>query len=223
MGTGGSPGGLGGLPDFLADGGGSGLGLSLSHGSTDGSFAHRVPQPELEALVQRGTCGRAVSPAEGTMLGTGVNNGADGKLPGPLPSCPRGSGPPAQPCSGGRNPAGPVSGVTAGPGRVGEAPASTSPHEQGVGGFWGGGTHVPYPSSSFPRGAVPWGARRGLGMGTARGDLYLSRALYLRRNLLRGWTLPLPFTGRDWPEQTLCPTPGGPCLERGCGVGHPQP
>lgn len=46
-------------------------------------------------------------------------------------------------------------------------------------------------------------------MGTARGDLYLSRALYLRRNLLRGWTLPLPFTRRDWPQQTLHPRPGG--------------
>lgn len=52
-------------------------------------------------------------------------------------------------------------------------------------------------------------------MGTAGGDLHLSRALYLHRNLLRGWTLPLPFTGRDWPQQTLHPTPGGPCLEEG--------
>lgn len=157
------------------------------------------------------------------MLGTGVNNGADGKLPGPLPSCPRGSGPPAQPCSGGRNPAGPVSGVTAGPGHVGEAPASASPTSKVLADSEEGAhTSLP-PSTPFPRGAVPWGVRRGLGMGTARGDLYLSRALYLHRNLLRGWTLPLPFTGRDWPQQTLHPTPGGPCLERGCDLGHLLP
>lgn len=95
------------------------------------------------------------------MLGTGVNNGADGKLPGPLPSWPCGSGPPAQPCSGGRNPARPVSGVTAGPGHVGEAPASTSPTSKVLGDFWEGAHHVRAPSNPLPRGAVPWGARRG--------------------------------------------------------------
>lgn len=180
------------------------------------------PGPRRSTGVKRHLRSSPCPPAEGTMLGTGVNNGADGKLPGPLPSCPCGSGPPAQPCSGGRNPAGPVSGVT-GPGRVGEAPASTSPTSKVLRRFWGGGTPRPCPQQPLPTGAVPWGARRGLGMGTARGDLYLSRALYLRRNLLRGWTLPLPFTGRDWPQQTLHPRPGGPCLERGCGLGHPQP
>lgn len=154
--------------------------------------------------MPRGTCGRAVSPAEGTMLGTGVNNGADGKLPGPLPSRPRGSGPPARPCSGGRNPAGPVSGVTpAWP--VGEAPASTSPTRKVLGDF-GEGAHTSLPPAAPSHGGLcPGGGRRGLGMGTARGELYLSLALYLHRNLLRGWTLPLPFTGRDWPQQTLHP------------------
>lgn len=35
------------------------------------------------------------------------------------------------------------------------------PHEKGVGRFRGGGTHVPAPSSPFPRGAVPWGGVAG--------------------------------------------------------------
>lgn len=109
-------------------------------------------------LRQRHWCkeapaGRAVSPAKGTMLGTGVNNGADGKLPGPLPSCPRGSGPPARPCSGGRNPAGPVSGVTAGPGHVGEAPASTSPTSKVLGDS-GEGTHTSLPPAPPSHGGL---------------------------------------------------------------------
>lgn len=60
-------------------------------------------------------------------------------------------------------------------------------------------------------------------MGTARGDLYLSRALYLHRNLLRGWTLPLPFTGRVWPQQTLHPSRGGRAWRGAAASGTPSP
>lgn len=162
------------------------------------------------------------------MLGTGVNNGADGKPPGPLPSCPRGSGPPAQP-----SPAQPSPAVLrrqescrAGqwsqrrPRPCGRGSRQHIPHQQGAGRFRGRG-HTLLPTGGCALG----GLAGGLGMGTARGggDLYLSRALYLHRNLLRGWTLPLPFTGRDWPRQTLHPRPGGSRAWRGggCGLGHP--
>lgn len=174
--------------------------------------------------MQRGTCGRAVSPRGGDNAGNWCEQWCRREAPGPPPQLALRKRPPSPAVLRRQEsrPAGQWSHRRPWP--CGRGSRQHIPHQQGVGRFLGGGTPRPCPQQPLATGGCALGGSQGgLGMGTARGDLYLSRALYLRRNLLRGWTLPLPFTRRDWPQQTLHPRPGGPCLERGCGLGHPQP
>lgn len=190
--------------------------------------------------------------ADGTMLGTGGNNSADGKrggegprAPRPPPRLPPRKWPPAPGGPGRRNPARPVSGLGCrrqepAPSRPARARLPCRPRSWGarrwgvsLGGVWGGGEHPCPPATPSQGGAVLWGGHRGLGM--ARGDPSLSQALYLRRDLCRGRTLPLPFAGRDRPPQTPYPRSWGqggpagaapllPCPGKGLrSLGTPSP
>lgn len=189
-----------GPPAFWGEGWGSGLGLSPCRRSRwiccpPGPAA---PSPRRGHRWGGTTCGGAVSqsgrcqPAEGTMLGTGGNNSADGKRGGEgpaLPGSPRRSGPPPQAAPAGIRPGRSVDAAAGGqsrprpvPRRRGSRqhrPAPSRPRSEMVGGpplgNLGRGRTPLLRGSPFPRGGPrSGGAHRGLGVGTVRGDPSLS-------------------------------------------------
>lgn len=217
------------------DGWGSGTGLSPCHRSTDGSAAHPLPTPRRGHRRGEAPAGGGAEPRRGqcwepagTIVPTGNVAARAPCAPAPSPAAPAEAalrpGQP-RPRSGRRNPAGPVSGL----GRRRQEPAPSSPARARIPAAPSRHRPAAEPGGGGPlrgilgRGRIPLsrrpplpeeglcsgGARRGLGMETAGGDPSLSRALYLRRDLCRGRTLPLPFAGRDRPQQTPYGRAGG--------------